>query len=85
MCLQLTDLLMTYSLLSPFQSGFRPGYSTSDVVLYFSDLWRKAIDNGLVTGVVFLDLSIRHLAVEITPFYSPSYHSMVFADHLLLG
>ena len=55
--LQPTAHLMTHIFLSPFQSGFRPGYSTSDVILYVSDLWRKAIDNGLVTSMVFLDLS----------------------------
>lgn len=55
--LQLTDRLKTHSLLSPFQSEFRPGYSTSDVVFYVSDQWRKATDNGFVTGVVFVDLS----------------------------
>ena len=38
-------------------SCHRPGFSTSDVVLYVSNLWRKAIDNPLVTGVLFLDLS----------------------------
>ena len=55
--LQLTAHLMTHSLLSPFQLGVRPGYSTSDVILYVSDLWQKAIDNRLITDVVFLDLS----------------------------
>ena len=54
---QLSIYLDDNNLLSPHQSGFRPGYSTSDVILYVSDLWKKAMDNGLVTFTVFLDLS----------------------------
>ena len=55
--IQFTTHLSDHSLLSEHQSGFRPGYSTADVILHMTDLWRKAIDKGLLTGTVFLDLS----------------------------
>ena len=37
--------------------GFRPGYSTQDVLLYVTDTWRKAIDEGKYVGAIFLDLA----------------------------
>ena len=44
-------------LLSAHQSGFRSGYSTQDVLIYVTDKWLKAIDEGKYTGAVFLDLA----------------------------
>ena len=54
---QLSSHLLANDLLSSNQSGFRPGYSTQDVILHMHNLWRKAIDEGNLTGVVFLDLA----------------------------
>ena len=48
--------LLQYSLLSPFQAGFRPGFSTQDVLIYITDKWKKAIDDKQVSGAVFLDV-----------------------------
>ncbi len=42
---QLVDHLLSHSLLSPYQSGFRPGYCTQDVLLRVTDSWSKAMDN----------------------------------------
>ncbi len=39
------------------QSGFRPGYSTQDVLTYVTDSWRKSIENKEFVGCVFLDLT----------------------------
>ena len=50
-------LLNKYDLLSVCQSEFRPGYSTQDVLLRVTESWRGAIDEGLYTGAVFLDLA----------------------------
>lgn len=45
-----------YKIITPVQAGFRPGYSTQDVLVHATDTWRKAIDNRSYVGCVFLDL-----------------------------
>jgi len=37
--------------------GFRPGYSTQDVLLHVTESWRKAIGEGSYVSTVFLDLA----------------------------
>ena len=54
---QLCDHLVKNKLLSQVQSGFRPGHSSSTALLDVSDYILKNIDDGNVTGAVFLDLS----------------------------
>ena len=54
---QIVSHLAKYNLLSAHQSGFRSGYSTQDVLIYVTDKWLKAIDEGKYTGAVFLDLA----------------------------
>ena len=54
---QLYNYFISNDLLSSCQSGFRPGYSTQDVLLHVTDTWRKAIDNREYVGAVFLDIS----------------------------
>ena len=54
---QLCDHLVKNKLLSQFQSGFRPSQSTSTALLDVSDYILKNIDEGNLTGAVFLDLS----------------------------
>jgi len=48
---------MKYRLLSSHQFGFRTGYSTEDVLLYVTDKWLRAVDEGKHTGAEFLDLA----------------------------
>jgi hypothetical protein len=43
-------------LLSKFQSGFRPGYSTLSALIQMCDNWFENMDNGKLTAVVFLDI-----------------------------
>ena len=57
MCQQIFWPLVKNKLLSQFQSGFRPSHSTSTALLDFSDYILKNIDEGNLTGAVFLDLS----------------------------
>ena len=43
-------------LISHHQSGFRPIYSTTTALLDSTNDWCVNIDNGLVNGVIFIDL-----------------------------
>ncbi len=53
---QLLDHLTSERLLSPFQSGFRPGHTTQDVIVKVTDDWRRSIDEKKMVGAIFLDL-----------------------------
>ena len=54
---QLTKYLREHKILSPYQYGFRKLHSTDSefATLAFADTIRRNIDNGLMTGAVFLD------------------------------
>ena len=45
------------NLLHHWQSGFRPGHSTTTTLLHVTNEWFRALDNGLFVGIVFLDIS----------------------------
>ena len=53
---QLYEYLNSYHLLNPCQSGFRSLHSTLTALLEATNSWSVNIDNGLVNGVVFIDL-----------------------------
>ena len=62
---QLYSYLTENSLLSKFQSGFRPKHSTATALIQMYDEWLENMDNGKLNGVVFLDIkkafdSINH-------------------------
>ena len=62
---QLYSYLTENSLLSKFQSGFRPKHSTATALIQMCDEWLENKDNGKLNGVVFLDFkkafdSIKH-------------------------
>ena len=44
------------NLISKFQFGFRPGYSTLSALIHMCDIWYNNLDNSELTGVVFLDI-----------------------------
>ena len=54
---QVIDHLLLNGLLSPYQSGFRPGYSTQDVLHHVLDAWLEHLDNHKCVGAIFLDLA----------------------------
>ena len=54
---QLVNHLEDNNLLYPLQSGFRPKHSTASTLLRTTSDWYKALDAGLVIGVLFLDVS----------------------------
>ena len=53
---QLTSYLKANDLLSEAQSGFRDKHSTTTALLKVTDDWLLAIDKGLYTGAIFIDL-----------------------------
>ena len=55
---QLLSHWLSFDLLSDRQSGFRPQYSTQDVLLYVTDRWREAIYKSMFTAVAFLYVHI---------------------------
>ena len=73
---QLLSHLLSFGLLSDRQSGFRPQYSTQDVLLYVTDRWREAIDKSMFTAAAFLTY-LRLLIVLTTIFYYLSWLAMV--------
>ncbi|CAH1245976.1 ANTXR1 [Branchiostoma lanceolatum] len=54
---QLYDYMTTNNILSEVQSGFRPGHSTQTAVHLLTERWYKAMNEGELTGAVFIDLS----------------------------
>lgn len=62
---QVYSYLTENSMLSKFQSGFRPKHSTVTSLIQMCDEWLENMDNGRLNGVVFLDIrkafdSINH-------------------------
>ena len=53
----LYSYLTKYNLLTPYQSGFRSGYSCESCLLNMTNNWYKSINHGDMVGVVALDLS----------------------------
>ena len=53
---QLYQFLSKHQILSPFQCGFRKNHSTESAAISFTDSIRRGMDQGLLTGTVFIDL-----------------------------
>ena len=53
---QLYDYLQDNSLLNTYQSGFLSMHSTTTALLETTNNWSINIDNGLLNGVLFIDL-----------------------------
>ena len=53
---QLSQHLESNNLLPPQQSGFRPAFSTTSLLLKITTNWMKSIDSGCYVGALFLDL-----------------------------
>lgn len=61
---QLSQYLSSHNLLSPFQSGFRPGHSTVTALVKVTDDIRWAMDQKLLTVLVLLDFSSAFNSVD---------------------
>ena len=42
---------------NPLLSAYRTGYGCNDILLKFTSLWKKALDDNLYTGAIMMDLS----------------------------
>ena len=76
---QLYHYLKVNSILSKFQSSFRPLHSTVSALIQMCDDWSDSMDKGKSTGVVFLDIrnkafdSVDHsILLEKFQFYGVS-------------
>ena len=54
---QVVKHLREHNILNPFQFGFRKGHSTETASISLTDTIRRNMDQGLLTGAVFVDLS----------------------------
>ena len=54
---RLYDFLMDIGFLHPFQSGFRPGHSTTSQLTYIIHQIYECLENGKEVRAVFLDIS----------------------------
>lgn len=54
---QLSKFLSTQNLLNPYQSGFRPGHSTTTALLKITDDIRYGMEGGQLTVLTLLDFS----------------------------
>lgn len=63
------SLVYNQQLLNKYQSGFRSIHSTATALLDATNQWYFNIDNGLVTSVVFLDLSTAFDTIDHNIFF----------------
>ena len=55
-CTQLMLYLRSVNFIVPTQSGFRRHHPTELILIKMTDHWLEAMDQGLYTGAIFLDL-----------------------------
>ena len=55
-CTHLMLYLCSFNLIVSTQSGFRPHHSTESILIKMTVDWLETTDQGLHTGVIFLDL-----------------------------
>ena len=52
---QLVEFLETHKLFSKLQCGFRSKHLTQSAITFFTDTVRRNIDDGCITGAIFVD------------------------------
>ena len=88
---QLSSYLDANNLLSPCQSGFRKNFSTETAVTFFVDEIRRNMDNGLLTGAVFIDLKKafdtidRHILLNSLQRYGVCDRTLLWFSSYLQG
>ena len=84
-CDQLSEYLNANNQLSHCQSGFRSLHSTLTALVDAANSWSVNIDNGLVNGVVFIDLRKAFDTALITIFCYGSSVYMVLIQSVFSG
>ena len=81
--IQLSHFLESSNILSPFQSGFRPNFSTTTALLKFTSDVFSFCDRDQLTGAIFIDLS---KAFDLVDHYLllDKLHSIGFSRNALL-
>jgi len=88
---QLFSYLNASNPLSSCQSGFRKNFSTETAVTFFVDEIRRNVDNGLLTGAVFIDLKKaldtidQHILLNKLQRYSICNRTPLWLSSYLLG
>ena len=79
---QISHYLKTNNVLSPFQSGFRPNYSTTTALVKLTDIF-SASDSGDLTVAIFIYLK---KAFDLVDHYLllDKLHAIGFSQNVLL-
>ena len=81
----LKDYFELENLLSKRQHGFRKKHSTKTASIYFCDSIRKQINNGKLTGAVYVDLSKAFETIgRSVPLQKLSVYVVMYADDTVL-
>ena len=65
---QVYGYLTEKCMLSKFQSGFRPKHCTVTALIQMCDEWLENMDNGKMSGVIFLDINSLTFVVLDLPY-----------------
>ena len=67
--MNLDDHMDSNGALTTSQLGFRKGRSTEGLLLHITEIWKQALDEGLIEGVLLIDFrkafdTINHKILE---------------------
>ena len=83
--IQITEYLESHELLSTYQIRFRKNRSTELATVCFIDQIRRAMDNGMITGAIHIDLSKAFDTISHTTLIGklPNFEitGMTFKEH----
>ena len=77
-CNQMQSHIHTFNLQTDNQWGFRAQRSTEDLLLHMTEQWRKAVDEGKVVAVLFLDFKKKPLTAFHMKSCSKSFQLLAF-------